>query len=115
MSSSGRLSGSLVKYSNRAMFSPSPSQAQSAQHLHEDIFTQHVYLRKSQGGQCYIDFAFRDIEGAKIREPLVEAGKGKNTGRYIIETRMDELINGYDRRRAPVCFQRCPIYLFPTT
>jgi hypothetical protein len=50
-------------------------------------------------------FSFGDIEGAKILgnmgfEPLgenlslvmVEAGKGKNTGRYIIETRMDELI-----------------------
>jgi hypothetical protein len=43
---------------------------------------------------------------------MVEAGKGKNTGRYIIETRMDELINGYDRRCAPVYFQRCSIYLF---
>ena len=53
-------------------------------------------------------FSFRNIEGAKILgnmgfEPqgenlsliMVEAGKagkGKNTGRYIIETRMDELI-----------------------
>ena len=50
-------------------------------------------------------FSFRDIEGAKILgnmgfEPqgenlsliMVEAGKGKNAGRYIIETRMDELI-----------------------
>ena len=53
-------------------------------------------------------FSFRDIEGAKILgnigfEPqgenhsliMVEAGKadkGKNTGRYVIETRMDELI-----------------------
>jgi hypothetical protein len=50
-------------------------------------------------------FSFGDIEGAKLLgnmgfEPqgenlsliMVEAGKGKNTGRYIIETRMDELI-----------------------
>ena len=50
-------------------------------------------------------FSFGDIEGAKILgnmgfEPqgenlsliMVETGKGKNTGRYIIETRMDELI-----------------------
>ena len=50
-------------------------------------------------------FSFRDIEGAKILgnmgfEPhgenlsliMVETGKGKNAGRYIIETRMDELI-----------------------
>ena len=50
-------------------------------------------------------FSFGDIEGAKILgnmgfEPqgenlsliMVEAGKGKNAGRYIIETRMDELI-----------------------
>ena len=50
-------------------------------------------------------FSFGDIEGAKILgnmgfEPqgenlsliMVEAGKGKNRGRYIIETRMDELI-----------------------
>ena len=50
-------------------------------------------------------FSFGGIEGAKILgnmgfEPLgenlslimVEAGKGKNAGRYIIETRMDELI-----------------------
>ena len=50
-------------------------------------------------------FSFRGIEGAKILgnmgfEPLgenlslimVEAGKGKNAGRYIIETRMDEMI-----------------------
>ena len=53
-------------------------------------------------------FSFRDIEGAKILgniefEPqgenlsliMVEAGKadkGKNTGRYVIKTRMDELI-----------------------
>jgi hypothetical protein len=60
--------------------------------------------------------AFRDIKGAKIREPfsmiMVGAGKGKNTGRCIIETRMDELIKGYDRRCAPVCFQRRSIYLF---
>ena len=50
-------------------------------------------------------FSFGDIEGAKMLgnmgfEPqgenlsliMVETGKGKNTGRYIIETRMDELI-----------------------
>ena len=50
-------------------------------------------------------FSFGDVEGAKILgnmgfEPqgenlsliMVETGKGKNTGRYIIETRMDELI-----------------------
>ena len=50
-------------------------------------------------------FLFGDIEGAKILgnmgfEPqgenlsliMVESGKGKNTGRYIIESRMDELI-----------------------
>ena len=50
-------------------------------------------------------FSLRGIEGAKILgnmgfEPqgenlsliMVEAGKGKNSGRYIIETRMDELI-----------------------
>ena len=50
-------------------------------------------------------FSFRDIEGAKILgnmgfEPqgenlsliMVEAGKGKNAGRYIIENRVDELI-----------------------
>ena len=50
-------------------------------------------------------FSFGDIEGAKVLgnmgfEPqgenlsliMVEAGKGKNAGRYIIETRMDELI-----------------------
>ena len=50
-------------------------------------------------------FSFGDIEGAKILgnmgfEPqgenlsliMVDAGKGKNAGRYIIETRMDELI-----------------------
>jgi hypothetical protein len=50
-------------------------------------------------------FSFGDIEGAKVLgnmgfEPqgenlsliMVEAGKGKNTGRYIIESRMDELI-----------------------
>ena len=49
-------------------------------------------------------FSFGDIEGAKILgnmgfEPqgenlsliMVETGKGKNTGRYIIETRMDDL------------------------
>ena len=50
-------------------------------------------------------FSFRGIEGAKILgnmgfEPrgenlsliMVDAGKGKNTGRYIIETRINELI-----------------------
>jgi hypothetical protein len=50
-------------------------------------------------------FTFGNFEGAKILgnmgfEPqgenlsliMVEVGKGKNTGRYIIETRMDELI-----------------------
>ena len=50
-------------------------------------------------------FSFGDFEGAKILgnmrfEPqgenlsliMVEVGKGKNAGRYIIETRMDELI-----------------------
>ena len=50
-------------------------------------------------------FSFGDIEGAKLLENMgfepqgenlslimVEAGKGKNAGHYIIETRMDELI-----------------------
>src|ERR1700728_857153 len=50
-------------------------------------------------------FSFGDIEGAKILgnmgfEPqgenlsliMVETGKGKNAGQYIIETRMDEMI-----------------------
>ncbi|KAF8803114.1 hypothetical protein BYT27DRAFT_7057508, partial [Phlegmacium glaucopus] len=50
-------------------------------------------------------FSFRGIEGAKLLgnmgfEPqgenlsliMVETGKGRNAGRYIIETRMDELI-----------------------
>ena len=50
-------------------------------------------------------FLFGNIEGAKILgnmgfEPqgenlsliMVEAGKGKNAGRYVVETRMDELI-----------------------
>jgi hypothetical protein len=50
-------------------------------------------------------FSFRNIEGAKILGNMgfmpqgenlslimVEAGKGKNAGRYIIGTRMDELI-----------------------
>ena len=50
-------------------------------------------------------FSFGGIEGAKILgnmgfEPrgenlsliMVEAGKGKNSGRYVIETRMDELV-----------------------
>ena len=50
-------------------------------------------------------FSFGDIEGAKVLgnmgfEPqgenlsliMVDTGKGKNTGRYIIETRMDEMI-----------------------
>ena len=59
-------------------------------------------------------FSFGDTEGAKILgnmgfEPqgenlsliMVETGKGKNTGRYIIETRMDELIKelNIDRNR----------------
>ena len=59
-------------------------------------------------------FSFRGIEGAKILgnigfEPqgenlsliMVEAGKGKNSGRYIIDTRMDELIKGLniDKKR----------------
>ena len=59
-------------------------------------------------------FSFRGIEGAKILanmgfEPqgenlsliMVEAGKENNTGRYIIETRMDELIKelNIDRNR----------------
>ena len=52
-------------------------------------------------------FSFRGIEGAKILgnmgfEPqgenlsliMVEAGKGKNSGRYIIDTRMEELVKG---------------------
>jgi hypothetical protein len=64
-------SSALAKYNNsttsrhRAMFSPSPSQAQSAQHLHEDIFTQHVYLRKSRGGQCWLQDidCFHRIQG----------------------------------------------------
>ncbi|KAF8803109.1 hypothetical protein BYT27DRAFT_7038166, partial [Phlegmacium glaucopus] len=50
-------------------------------------------------------FSFRGIEGAELLgnmgfEPqgenlsliMVETGKGRNKGRYIIETRMDELI-----------------------
>ena len=59
-------------------------------------------------------FSFGDFEGAKILghmgfEPqgenlsliMVEAGKGKNAGRYIIETRMDELIKelNIDKKR----------------
>ena len=59
-------------------------------------------------------FSWGDIEGAKILgnmgfEPqgenlsliMVEAGKGKNAGRYIIETRMDELIKelNIDKKR----------------
>jgi hypothetical protein len=59
-------------------------------------------------------FSFGDIEGAKILgnmgfDPLgenlslimVEAGKGKNAGRYIIESRIDELIKelNIDRNR----------------
>ena len=91
-------------------------------------------------------FSFGDIEGAKILgnmgfEPqgenlsliMVEAGKGKNTGRYIIDTpsRMDELItelnidknritgvshksaswnDGHDR--GLVCSQHFSVYLF---
>jgi hypothetical protein len=70
----------------------------------------YVYLRKSRGGQRGIQdigclLLIRGIEGAKILgnmgfEPqgenlsliMVEAGKGKNSGRYIIETRIEELI-----------------------
>ena len=59
-------------------------------------------------------FTFGDIEGAKILgnmgfEPqgenlsliMVEANKGKSTGRYVIETRMDELIKelNLDKKR----------------
>jgi hypothetical protein len=59
-------------------------------------------------------FSFGDIEGAKILgnmgfEPqeenlsliMVETGKGKKAGRYIIETRMDDLIKelNIDRNR----------------
>ena len=59
-------------------------------------------------------FSFGDIEGAKILgnmgfEPqgenlsliMVEAGKRKNAGRYIVETRMDELIKelNVDKKR----------------
>ena len=59
-------------------------------------------------------FSFRSIEGAKLLgnmgfEPqgenlsliMFEAGKGKNTGRYIIESRMDDLIKelNIDRNR----------------
>ena len=58
--------------------------------------------------------SFRDIEGARILgnmgfEPqgenlsliMVEGGKGKNRGRYVIETRMDDLIEelNIDRNR----------------
>ncbi|KAF8802161.1 hypothetical protein BYT27DRAFT_7173309 [Phlegmacium glaucopus] len=65
-------------------------------------------------------FSFRDIEGAKILgnigfEPqgenlsliMVETGKGKDKGRYIIETRMDELIQqlNIDKNRHDItCF-----------
>ena len=51
-------------------------------------------------------FSFGDIEGAKVLgnmgfEPqgeyfsviMVETGKGKNSGRYIFKTRMDEVIS----------------------
>ncbi|KAF8799266.1 hypothetical protein BYT27DRAFT_7059802, partial [Phlegmacium glaucopus] len=54
-------------------------------------------------------FSFGDIEGAKLLgnmgfEPqgenlslvMVETGKGKDKGRYIIETRMDELIQEFN-------------------
>ena len=59
-------------------------------------------------------FVFRDIEGAKILgnmgfEPqgenlsliMVEGGKGENKGRYIIENRIDALIDelNIDRNR----------------
>ena len=66
----------------------------------------YLYLRKSRGGHCgwVACFSFGDIEGAKIlgiwdsrrKEKnlsliLVESGKGKETGQYTFETRMDEL------------------------
>src|ERR1700728_3809346 len=62
-------------------------------------------------------FSFGDVEGAKILgnmgfEPqgenlsliMVETGKGKNAGQYIIETRMDEMITelNIDKNRITV-------------
>ncbi|KAF8815901.1 hypothetical protein BYT27DRAFT_7078575, partial [Phlegmacium glaucopus] len=54
-------------------------------------------------------FSFGNIEGAKMlgnmgSEPqgenlsliMVETGEGKNKGRYIVETRMDELIKEFN-------------------
>ena len=67
----------------------------------------YVNLRKPRGGHCGIQDidCLLLIEGAKVLgnvgfEPqgenlsliMVETGKGTNTGRYIIETRMDDLI-----------------------
>jgi hypothetical protein len=66
--------------------------------------------------------SFGGIEGAKILgsmgfEPqgenlsliMVETGKGKNTGRYIIETRMDELIKEFniDKNRITGVSRKC--------
>jgi hypothetical protein len=126
----------------------------SAQVLHEDTYAAASPMSifgslgvVSAGFKTLVAcFSFGDIEGAKILgnmgfKPqgenlsliMVEAGKGKNTGRYIIETRMDELIKklhidktdnwgipqvhclGYQddgRDRAPMCFQHRCIYLF---
>jgi hypothetical protein len=65
--------------------------------------------------------SFGDIEGAKLLgnmgfEPqgenlsliMVETGKGKNTGRYIIETRMDELVKelNIDKNRITGVFHK---------
>ena len=67
-------------------------------------------------------FSFRNIEGAKILgnmgfEPqgenlsliMVESGKGKNTGRYIIESRMDEMIQelNIDKTRISGVSHKC--------
>ena len=85
--------------------------SKSALHLHADIHP-HLCLSSEASGWSAQDsrhsllaFSFGDIEGAKILGNMgfdqqgenlslimVEGGKGKNAGRYIIETRMDELI-----------------------
>jgi hypothetical protein len=87
--------------------------SKSAQRLHEDTFTQqHLQCQSSevsgwslQDSKHWLLVFHLDIEGAKILgnmgfEPqgenlsliMVKTGKGKNAGRYIIETRMDDLV-----------------------
>ena len=105
-----RLSQAGYRMSQRFCHSSAQSivQSKSAQRSHEDIFTQQQHLCRSsevsglsvRDSRHWFLASHKGIlkerrygpQGENLSLIMVEAGKGKNAGRYIIETRMDDLI-----------------------